>query len=433
MATLGTLAVNNRHDGFTLNGQPWFWLADTCWSAFTSITLEDWEYYLARRAEQGINTLQINTLPQWDRCRPDLGIYPYASEDGTTFDWSRPNPAYWERAREMCRMAVEHGIRPALVLMWCNYVPGTWGAMIAERFGTPVMPLEEVAAHVRRVVEELDEFDPVYVVTGDTDWKSDECLPYYEAALATVCELAPTRLRTMHINRANRTIPAQFVDRLDFLMFQPGHNAGAQDEAWKLPEDLAAAYPGKPMVNSEPCYEMMGASRNVYVRFGAKECRASAWSGILAGASAGVTYGAHGIWNWQTSRSEGSALGEGFDAPFRWQEALQLPGVWDFGLIPQVLGVLTHGSTDAVEPAQDVLDDAREAIRVARVGERSVAYLPFATVLKLKLDASRSWTAAAFDLEGKRVAHLPVTPCEDGIRVAQHPFTADALVVVTPA
>ena len=80
-----------------------------------------------------------------------------------------------------------------------------------------------------------------------------------------------------------------------------------------------------------------------------------------------------------------------------------------------------------------MLDDAREAIRVARMGERSVAYLPFATVLKLKLDASRSWTAAAFDLEGKRVAHLPVTPCEDGIRVAQHPFTADALVVVTPA
>ena len=26
MATLGTLAVNNRHDGFTLNGKPWFWL-----------------------------------------------------------------------------------------------------------------------------------------------------------------------------------------------------------------------------------------------------------------------------------------------------------------------------------------------------------------------------------------------------------------------
>ena len=70
--------------------------------------------------------------------------------------------------------------------------------------------------------------------------------------------------------------------------------------------------------------------------------------------------------------------------------------MWDFGLIPQVLGVLTHGSADAVEPAQDVLDDAREAIRVARVGERSVAYLPFATVLKLK-------ARCLSQLDGRRV------------------------------
>ncbi len=429
---LGTLTVNERGDGFLRDGKPWFWVADTCWSAFTSITLDDWDYYLARRAEQGINVLQINTLPQWDRCRPDLGIYPYASEDGTVFDWSRPNEAYWERAREMCRMAVEHGIRPALVLMWCNYVPGTWGAAIAERTGATTMPLEEVSAHVRRVVEALDEFDPVYVVTGDTDWKGEECLAHYEAALATVCELAPSRLRTMHINRANRTIPAQFVDRLDFYMYQPGHNAGAQDEAWKLPEDFRASYPKKPMVNAEPCYEMMGASRNVYHRFTAQECRASAWAGLLAGATAGVTYGAHGIWNWQTSRSHGSVLGEGFDMPFRWQEALQFPGAWDFGALPALLDAL--GARE-IEPAQDVLDDAREEIRVGRTpGEapRYLVYLAHATAVKLKVELA-GYTARAIDLEGKRIAHLPVTVEGGATRVAQHPFIADALVVLEPA
>ena len=43
---LGTLTVNDTRNGFLCNGKPWFWLADTCWSAFTSITLEDWDYYL---------------------------------------------------------------------------------------------------------------------------------------------------------------------------------------------------------------------------------------------------------------------------------------------------------------------------------------------------------------------------------------------------
>ena len=195
--SLGKLTVNTREDGFLCDGKPFFWFADTCWSAFTSITEDDWDYYLTRRAEQGMNVLQVNTLPQWDRCLPDLGIWPYASEDGVHFDWSAPNQEYWDRARRMCQAAVEHGIRPALVLMWCNYVPGTWGAKIAERCGAEIMPREEVRAHVARVVENLGEFDPVYVVTGDTDFAGDEAIAYYEDALDEVVKRAPEALRTM--------------------------------------------------------------------------------------------------------------------------------------------------------------------------------------------------------------------------------------------
>lgn len=429
---LGKLAVNDRKDGFTLDGKPWFWFGDTCWSAFTSIELADWEYYLTRRAEQGMNVLQINTMPQWDRCLPDLGIWPYDSTDGVIFDWSKPNPAYWERAHEMCRMAVEHGIRPALVLLWCNYIPGTWGSAIAEHLGAPTMPFDEVHAHIARVVEYLGEFDPVYVVAGDTDFKSEEAERYYEEGLTAVCELAPDALRCMHINRGNRSIPERFLERIDFYMYQPGHNYEGQDEAWKLPEDFRAGYPKKPILNSEPCYEQIGASRNVYWRFSARDCRASAWAGFLAGATAGVTYGAHGVWNWQTAASTGSVLGEGFDMPFRWQECLQFPGVWDYGLAGEVLERLTENGALAVEPAQELLDDARVAIRIARIGKRVVAYLPRTTALKLH-GAFEGAAAVAFDLEDKRLAHLPVNvDAEAGAtRVAQHPFAHDALVVVT--
>ncbi len=467
---LGALAVNERGDGFTCDGAPWFWLADTCWSAFSNIALDDWEYYLARRAEQGMNVLQINTLPQWDRCRPDLGIYPYASDDGTVFDWTAPNPQWWERAREMCRRAQAHGLRPALVLLWCNYVPGTWGSAIAQRLGAPCMPLQEVRAHVHRVVEELGAFDPVYVVSGDTDFSSEEAVRYYEEALDAICAEAPEQLRCMHINRANRTLPEQFLDRLDFYMFQPGHNYAAQDEAWRLPEDFRARYPKKPLVNAEPCYEQMGASRNVYWRFSARDCRASAWSSILSGASAGVTYGAHGVWNWQTAASDASALGEGFDAPYRWQECLQFAGAWDFGAIPEILERICVAAP--LMPAQELLDDDREGIRVARAGSRIVAYLPHATRLRLRgcenaeqarvgaatqdgaaarLECSPTpqadgaggadgagaessfgtCRAYALDLEQRRVAHLTAQLGADGrVVVPQHPFAHDALVVL---
>lgn len=434
---LGKLTVNARGDGFLQDGKPFFWFADTCWSAFTNIALDDWDYYLERRAEQGMNVLQINTLPQWDRCSPDLGIWPYTSEDGVHFDWDAPNQEYWDRARTMCQMAVEHGLRPALVVMWCNYVPGTWGSKIAEMRGADLMPEREIRKHVERVVSNLGEFEPVYIVTGDTDFKTPEAVGFYEQVLSTVCELAPEQLRTMHINRANHDLPQQFCDRLDFYMFQPGHNYGAQDEAWKLPETYRTVYPKKPMINSEPCYEQMGASRNVYWRFSAQDCRASVWSSILAGASAGVTYGAHGVWNWQTSKSQGSVLGEGFDMPFRWQECLQFPGVWDFGAIEHVLSMLGASSSDdafAVEPAQELLDDDREPIRVARIGQKIVAYMPRTTKLKLKCAGEASaWKATVLDLEQKCIAKVPITTDGETLVVVQHPFEHDALVVVEPA
>lgn len=119
--------------------------------------------------------------------------------------------------------------------------------------------------------------------------------------------------------------------------------------------------------------------------------------------------------------------------PFRWQECLQFPGVWDFGLIPQILGMLTGGGRLAIEPAQELLDDARESIRVARIGDAVVAYMPRATALRLH-GAFEHMEAIAFDLEDKRVAHMPkrVDEAAASTRVEQHPFTHDALVVLKP-
>jgi len=62
------MSVNKR--SFQLNGMPFFYLADTVWSAFTNITLEDWEFYLDKRRKQGFNVLQINVfLNGIDVCR----------------------------------------------------------------------------------------------------------------------------------------------------------------------------------------------------------------------------------------------------------------------------------------------------------------------------------------------------------------------------
>ena len=102
--------------------------------------------------------------------------------------------------------------------------------------------------------------------------------------------------------------------------------------------------------------------------------------------------------------------------------------------VPHVLNSLTEGGRHAVVPAQELLDDAREAIRVARVGDRVVAYLPRTTALKLH-GPFADMEAVALDLEDKRVAHLPmrVDTQAGTTRVEQHPFGHDALVILKPA
>ena len=75
------LRISENKRTFEKDGKPFFYLADTCWSAFTNISDEEWTYYLKRRKQQGFNTIQINILPQWDASETPYHYYPLPTED----------------------------------------------------------------------------------------------------------------------------------------------------------------------------------------------------------------------------------------------------------------------------------------------------------------------------------------------------------------
>lgn len=420
------IAANASRTGFECAGKSVFYLADTAWSAFTNAGLADWERYLTYRQEQGFNAVQINTLPQCDRSRPDLGVRPYLDSR-----FSEPNSTYWERAREMCCMAAAHGIRPVLVLLWANMVPGTW--IVREvPDAANVMPFEEIARHVDRVVSYTGECQPMFFVGGDTDLVNPKTITWYEEALTSLCKVAPASLKGFHLQRGTTYLPQQFLGRLDFYTFQSGHDPAAQSRTWKLPPQFeAAGYPRRPIVNAEPCYEQMGYSRWRYGRFSASDVRSAAWSSVLSGASAGMTYGAHGIWSWCEDDSVETHESNVFDVPMRWDDALRLQGAWDFGAMPRILRSL--GCTNLV-PANETLLNNTERIRVSRWDGGYLAYLPVATTLHLTGLGAGPWQASALDMETKRIADLNVRLSDDGrVEVRRHPFGHDALVAIRQA
>jgi hypothetical protein len=123
---MSAITVAGTRDRFLRGGRPFFYLADTCWSAFTNVRPGEWEQYLDVRASQGFNALQITILPQWDRSLVDFAPPPFRTGRDGKPDYAKPEASYFENASRMLEAAASRGIVPALVLLWCDRVRGTW-------------------------------------------------------------------------------------------------------------------------------------------------------------------------------------------------------------------------------------------------------------------------------------------------------------------
>lgn len=424
---MSALTVAPDHRTLVRDGKPFFWLADTIWSAFTNVTDEEWIAYLDKRTAQGFTVLQLNALAQWDRCGCAFDRYPFVTLDhGKTFDFSSVNDEYFEHARWMVGEAVARGLVPAIVVMWSNYVPDTWASAIIS---DNVMPEQLVVPVVEKICSTFNEFEPVYIISGDTDWDRPGSLERYRLVTSAVEDAAPRALLAYHIKGRYDVLPHELAEHADVYLYQSGHNLAAQRGAYELAESFLARDPVRPVINSEPCYEQMGYSHMLYGRFRRADVRLACWRSLLAGANAGITYGAHGIWNWQNPDVKvGNALGEGFLQALRHEQALELEGADDFGFARELVEELgLFGATSD----QGVLESYPEDVRAARTTDgRLVLYVPSNAALKLHGDFSgatvtcvdlltreRSVLLASFDAEKELTTVEQGTYLEDAVYV----------------
>ena len=422
---MSRIQISENKRGLLRDGKPFLWLADTCWSGFTNATDEEWEEYLCHREKQGVNVLQINALPQWDRCKVRNTLFPFPTNTDGSFDFSSFNEAYFQRAAAMCKKVVDHGMVPAIVVMWCNFVPGAWVTNFEPRF---VMPEEYVAPVVKKITETFAAFDPVYIISGDPDW-NEQTVPRYELVTKLVEMYAPDALKCYHMGGFISELPESLASHADFYIYQTGHDPKRQDEVAAIAEAFYRRTPVKPVINSEPCYEQMGYGPAGFGRFRRDAVRAAFWNSILSGASAGITYGANGVWNWQSDRMEDpSAAEDVFIRGFRATEAMKLPGAEDYAFGIQLLEQL---GLYTLTPSQDILTEHQKEIRAARCGDTTLLYLPANTLLNLNgyfCDSAR-----VYDLETGATAEIPVK-FENGLsKIGLHPFYADALVILKDA
>ncbi|GAB3399527.1 apiosidase-like domain-containing protein [Flindersiella endophytica] len=357
-------------------------ILDTAWSSFADPSEDDWRIYLATRRRQGFTGALVSILPiLHDRDERPGAREPFALDGAGHYDFGRPDEAYFANARRFTQIAhEEYGLRLALVVLWNNYVPGTWGATLTPN---AVMPDVSRQAYVQRVATTFADLEPIFVIGGDDNYRIPGANAAYSEALAQLRKTAPDCLYTTH-SAPNAVLPDELLDGLDFFTHQSGHNVESQELTWRQPAQYVAYQPRKPVLAAEPPYEQHGKVGG-HGRWSRAEVRRANWESVLAGATAGIGYGAHGMWMWHTPSGRFLARKSSLE-PFPWTRALEFPGAYDVSLLARLFA---QHRLDRLLPAQELLTDkAGEAFRLATSPDRElvVLYQPFARDVEVQLD-----------------------------------------------
>ncbi len=418
-----SLEVSDDRTHLTLDGQPHLLCADTVWSAFSDIQPGEWTAYLHRRRQQGFNALLISVLPiLHDRTEKPDSLEPFRIDGQGNYDYGSPSSDYFARARAMVAEAAELGMVAVLAVLWANYVEGTWAA---RRTPAAPMPDAERAAYLQLVAGTFADLCPVFAVSGDDNLADAGPVSVFLSAMNQLRSLAPNCLTTLHTT-PNADLPPRLAqsEALDFYSYQSGHHADGQGKVTSLAEQLLAK-PRRPIWNAEPCYEAHGRAGGEG-RFSALDVRRATWLSFLSGASAGIGYGAHGVWQWH--RPGGAFNNSAFSRqPLTWQAALELPGAWDVGHAIGLLGL--HGFAGA-RPRQDLIVHGDRPARLAERDGQFVAYSPYTQALAFSLPR-RPEAVQAYDLDRRTIIRMETNYSPGQLTIGQPDVVADFAVFVS--
>nr|WP_294696960.1 DUF4038 domain-containing protein [uncultured Friedmanniella sp.] len=420
-----SLEVDPSGETLLRDGMPIFLLADTLWAAFSRMSMAEWREALRLRRRQGFNAVNVSILPiAHDRSISRDDRSPFGLRADGSWDLDHLDDQYFRNARAMVQAAVAEDIIPILVVLWCNYVPNTWGA---ARTPEAVLEDQQSDRYVRLVLDSFADLNPIFCISGDDRFDDEIAVERYRRTLRQVRDGAPHCLTTLH-STPDASLPPELASdaALSYYSFQSGHDTGWQERPQQLAEHYRALPSTKPVVNMEPCYEghAWGGGRG---RHDSSSVRLASWTGVLAGAGAGLGYAAHGAWSWH--RTGDDFTGAHFSGtPFPAPRALELPGAWDVGLLRRI--VEEHRLFD-LRNRDDLLADGSSGGRLGMSprGDRAVLYLPSAFPVEVHADFAR-WRLETWDLSKGRRDDVRRQDGNAVTRFEQPHFLGDALYVL---
>ena len=305
------------------NGEPFFWLGDTAWELIHKLSLAETQLYFQNRIEKGFTIIQTVILAELDGL-----TVPNANGDLPLkdLDPSEPNEAYFNHVDKIIELANEMGLYLALLPTWGDKFNKKWGT------GPEVFTPENARAFGASLAKRYAKHQHiVWVLGGDRVPQDKEDEAIIEQMAMGIREFDKDSLITYHPNGG--VIASDIFGKSTWLqvdMFQSRHQKNFRE--YTFVNKARNRQPVRPVINGEPGYENIPNLLNKwnFQRLDAADVRLSAYWSMLSGA-AGYTYGCNEVW--QMNTAESTPL---FGAHLSWQEALDLPGARQMGILRSI-------------------------------------------------------------------------------------------------
>lgn len=312
--------VRVAHDAFTFehaDATPFFWLADTAWNGALLSKPTDWDFYLQTRARQKFTAVQW-VATQW-RAAPNGDVNGQLAFTGT--EKIAVNPEFFRRLDEKADAVNKAGLLNVPVLLWAI------GGSSAEQNPGAYLPESQAILLARYMVARWQANDVAWILGGDGHYFGGEGEKWRRIGRAVFNDISHAPVG-MH-PQGRHWVLNEFKEEtwVGFIGYQSGHGDSDEALSWLTRGPLVQEWntePHHPFINLEPPYEghLAYDSRKP---IGADLVRRALYWSLLNAPTAGVSYGAHGVWGWDDGTKPPTDH-PGTGTPLPWQKALMMPG-----------------------------------------------------------------------------------------------------------
>jgi hypothetical protein len=362
----------------TVDGKPFFMLADTAWELFHRLKDDEVDLYLKTRATQGFNVIYAVALPEFDLSVPDA----YGNLQLQDNDPTKPNEAWFAHIDNVVKKASDLGLYIGFLPTWGDKWNKKWGK------GPEIFTPENARSYGEWLGKRYADAPLIWILGGDRPVETDT----HRAIIRNMAEGlrigdGGTHLISFHPSGTKNS--ADFWPNepwLSFHMFQSGHGKAKDKANYEYNLRNRALKPIKPTLDGEPRYEdhpVRGIPHEGDEWYDTFDVRQAAWWDVMSG-SCGHTYGDHNIWQFLSPERPPITL-----ARTPWKTALTHDGAIQMGYMRAFFEKMDW---QKLEPRDDILagdkgeGGSRMLAMMSPAGDNVVVYSPHGKAVEIHAD-----------------------------------------------